>query len=155
MGKYTPMLKHNVLRQYRLRKRGYSLPALARAYSITGGESVIRKWLKRWDGTMLSLERKPGTGRKPILTPLEVQRHILRPIQKKNEKHQAVHCSNLEEPVEKAVGHSVSVRTIQRKAKEALGCKAQTTFARAELECILSSIIYIPTTVLFVGHLTL
>jgi transposase len=135
MTKYTPAFKDEVLREYCPGMRGHSFRALARRFKIRGGKSVVQCWYSRWKGTPQSLARKRGSGGRYVLTPDEVQRHILRPLEKRNQKHKAMHYTELKESVESAVGHSVSVRTIQRRAKEELGCKAKPTISRTELEC--------------------
>lgn len=134
MVKYTPAFKDRVLREYCVGNRDSSFRALARRFKIKGGMSVIQRWYRRWKGTPLSLGRKKGSGGKRVLTSNEVQRYILRPIERKNKKHQAVHYPELKEPLERAVGHSVSLRTIQRRGKEEASIHGQSTIARTDLE---------------------
>ena len=135
MVKYTPSFKDRVLREYRARDRNYSFRALALRFNIKGGMAVIQRWYQRWNGTPQSLERKKGSGGKCVLTSRDVQRYILKPIEKKNKKHQAVHYSELKESIEQAVGHPVSLRTIQRRGKEEAGIHDQSTIARTHMEC--------------------
>ncbi len=134
MVKYPPAFKDEVLREYRPGVRGYSFRALARRFKIHGGMSVVQRWYSRWKGSPQSLVRKKGSGGHPVLTAAQARRCILKPIEAKNKKHQAVHYTELKESVEAAVGHSVSVRTIQRRGKEELECKAKPTIARTRQE---------------------
>jgi len=134
MVKYTSAFKDRVLRQYCVGVRGHTFADLARVNGIKGGESVVRKWYHRWKGNALSLQRKAVSGRPRVLTPSQVVRYILRPIESRNQKHQPVHYTELKGPVEKAVGHSVSVRTIQRRGKEETGCRIQSTIPRTPQE---------------------
>lgn len=135
MVKYTPAFKDEVLREYSPGVRGHSFRALARRFKIHGGMSVVQRWYSRWKGSPQSLARKVGSGGHPVLTREQVRRYILRPIEAKNKKHQAVHYSELKESVESSVGHSVSSRTIRRRGKEEMGCEAKSTVARTEREC--------------------
>jgi len=134
MVKYTSTFKDEVLREYCPDIRGHSFRCLARRFGIKGGASTLSRWYHRWNGNPLSLRRKSGSGRKFLLTPLQVQRYILRPIERKNKKHQAVQYGQLQESLQQQVGHAVSVRTIRRYGKETAGCHGKTTIARTPME---------------------
>jgi transposase-like protein len=134
MVKYTPLFKDQVLREYCPGNRGQSFRFLARRFGIKGGESVVRTWYHRWKGNPQSLERKPGSGGRYVLTPKEVEHYILRPLERRNQKHQPVHYTELKGPVERAVGHPVSVRAIQRRGKEEAGCRSHSTVPRTVQE---------------------
>jgi len=134
MVKYTTTFKDHVLREYCPGNRGHSFGALARRFGITGCESVVRTWYHRWKGSPQSLARKPGSGGRYVLTSNQVERYILRPIERRNQQHQPVHYTQLKESVQTAVGHSVSLRTIQRRGKEMVGCRVQSTIPRTPQE---------------------
>ena len=71
-----------------------------------------------------------------MLTPAQVARLIVKPIRRCNRNHVAVEYPELKERVEQEVGHSVSVRTIQRYGREEGKVQDQTTIARAPMERI-------------------
>jgi len=130
MVKYTPAFQDRVLRQYCAGVRGHSFADLARHHGIKGGASLVHKWYSSWKGNAQSLLRKSGSGRPRVLTCPQVVRYILRPIESRNQKHQPVHYTELKGPVEAAVGHSVSLRTIQRRGKETAGVRSRSTIPR-------------------------
>ena len=135
MTKYTSSFKHQVLKEYCAGDRRHSFRALARRFGIPGGKSVISAWFRHWDGTPHSLERRAGSGRRARLTPAQVERYIVKPIRRCNQNHVAVEYHELKEAVEDEVGHSVSVRTIQRRGKEVGGIHGQSTIPKTPQEC--------------------
>jgi len=135
MTKYPPSLKHSILLEYRAGDRTRSFRALARLYKIKGGESVVRNWYYRWKSTPESLERKPGSGGHAVLTPALVDKYIRKPVEKARDQHKAIEYRVLKEPLEKAVGHPMSLRTIQYYGKETVGILYQTTIPRTPQEC--------------------
>ena len=136
MVKFRPTFKHDILKQYTAGDRHHSFRALARRYSIPGGKSVIESWFHQWNGSPHSLERRRGTGRRALLTPKQVERLLVKPIRRCNRNHLAVEYPELREAVEHEVGHSVSLRTIQRYGKEKGGIHDQSTIPRTPEECM-------------------
>jgi len=134
MVKDTPAFKHRILKEYCAGNRCSSFRSLARRFGISGGESVVRSWFRHWDGTPSSLKRKAGSGRRATLTPTQVERYIVKPIRRCNKNHVAVEYHDLQEVVEQKAGHSVSVRTIQRRGKEGSGIQFHSTIPRTPQE---------------------
>ena len=143
MTKYTSHFKHNILTEYRRGNRKHSFSALAVAYGIKGGKQAIHYWHKQWDGTPESLERKWGGGRAPLLTPAQVQKHIITPIRKRNKKHMAISYPEMIESVEHHVGKKISLRSLQRYGKEQGGVREKSTIPSTLDGCILIYIILI------------
>lgn len=114
MPLYTPEFKQHVLTHYQPGVAGCGFHTLAVRFAVPGGASTVRGWHNRWDGTVLSLHRKPGSGRKPILTPLQIQRHIVEPIRRSNRQHKAVHYQPIRARLIAATGKKPSERTIRR-----------------------------------------
>jgi transposase-like protein len=134
MGKYTPAFKDRVLREYCAGDRRHSFRALARSYNIRGGPSVIHGWYQRWKGNPESLKRKPGSGGQRALTRSQVHQYICVPVERAYKKHVAVDYRKLKDPIEEAVGHPVSLRTIQQYGKEEADVVNKTTIPRTSNE---------------------
>jgi transposase len=134
MVTYTPHFKHSVLRQYAVGIRGHSYRDLAYRYDIQGGPSLIRKWYQHWDGSRQSLERTPGSGRRVLLTPQQVQQYIVRPIRRKNQDHIAISYPELKDNIEQKIGHSISVRTVRRHGRDEGHITSHSTVPRTEQE---------------------
>jgi transposase len=113
MPLYTPDFKQHVLEHYRAGVTGSGFAALATRFAVPGGASTVRGWHARWDGSVTSLQRQRGSGRKPILTEGEVQRHIVQPIRRSNRQHKAVHYAPLRARLIAATGKQPSLRTVQ------------------------------------------
>ena len=78
MPLYTPDFKQHVLQHYQACVVSSGFAALATRFAIRGGARTVHRWYHRWDGSMASLQRRPGGGRPRILSQQEVQRHIVR-----------------------------------------------------------------------------
>ena len=138
MTKFTPRFKQEVLRQYVAGDHGHSFDALARRFHIPGGRRAVSSWHRQWNGTPLSLERKPGSGRRALLTPTQVARLIVKPIRRCNRNHVAVEYPQLLESVEQELGHPVSLRTLQRYGREEGKVHCESTIPRTPEERVTS-----------------
>jgi transposase len=126
--------KHHILLEYTPHDASRGFAALARRHAVKGGADVVRRWHQRWDKTSASLQRKPGSGKAPILNPRQVQQHVQRPIRAANRAHKAVHYSTLLPSVQEKTGTELSLRTLQRYGKEELGAKQKHTKKRTSTE---------------------
>lgn len=122
--------KHHILLEYAPRDTTRSFAALARRHAIAGGAGVVRHWHDRWDGTPVSLQRKEGTGRVPLLSRAEVSRHVRAPILTANRAHRAISYTDLLPEVQRKTGKQLSLRTLQRTGKEELGARSKHTKKR-------------------------
>jgi hypothetical protein len=86
MGKYSPVFKHNILTQYTPHQRGNGFKSLAIRFNIIGGQSTLKRWYDRWDGTVHSLERTNGSGRTTIMNKIDMNKYISTPIKQKKSK---------------------------------------------------------------------
>jgi hypothetical protein len=132
---FTPELKHHILTQYQANTRGCGFAALAHRYSVKGGDATLRYWYRRWDGTPVSLQRKPVSGRPRALTRTEVARYIRIPIRRSNRAHVAVHYNQLQESVQAATAKTVSIRSIRRYGRQELRARVKRTKKRTSQEC--------------------
>lgn len=133
--------KHHILLEYAPRDTTRSFVALSRRHAIKGGADVVRHWHDRWDGTPASLKRKAGTGAERILSRAEVSRHIRAPILAANRAHRAISYPDLLPEVQRKTGKQLSLPTLRRYGKEALGVKSKHTKKRTadESECTATS----------------
>jgi transposase len=142
MPTYSSDLKHHILSQYRPYSPHHSFHALA--LSVGGGlsASTISDWYSRWDGTPQSLERKAGSGRPRIMTRAQMAQQILPRVRSANRRHEAVHYTTIKPAVERAIGKSISLRTIQRYGKKILHIKDKKTKKRTAVERRYSLMVY-------------
>ena len=134
MPQLTPKQKHDILTIYSSNNNTHSFESLAHQYNIKGGKNVVWRWYREWDGTPQSLERKVGSGRPTILTPLQVNDHIRMPIRNKNRSYKPIHYPQLHSSIQQKTGKEVSLRTIQRYGKEKLDVKQKRTKKRTAQE---------------------
>lgn len=120
MKHLTPQHKHSILLQYQPHSRDHSFAALAARHGVAGGWQVIQKWHDRWNGTAVSLEEQPHSGRPRTLSRAEVQQYIAPPILAKNCSAQRVHYPDIHAVVEEKSGKHMSLRTLQRYGKQDL-----------------------------------
>lgn len=135
MKHFTPGQKHEILLEYSPRTISHNFAALARRHAVPGGGRTIQNWFARWDGTAASLRRKVGTGKQPVLTPTEVQRHIIAPVRRSNRCARQVRYTKVAEGVRQRTGKTVSDRTVQRIGKEQLGARMVRGKKRTADEC--------------------
>jgi hypothetical protein len=90
----------------------------------------VRHWHDRWDGTPISLKRKAGTGKAPLLSRAEVSRHVRAPILAANRAHRAISYPDLLPEVQRKTGKQIALRTLRDYGKEALGVKSKHTKKR-------------------------
>ena len=135
MSELTPALKHHILMQYLPHSHENSFSALAARYNVKGGRRTIQRWLARWDGTPSSLEHKRGAGRPRLLSAAEVNENIRAPILERNRSHQAMHYTDLVDPIRERTGKNVALRTIQRYGEKILRARDKTTRTCTENEC--------------------
>lgn len=122
--------KHHILLEYAPRDTTRSFVALARRHAINGGADVVRHWHDRWDGTPVSLERKAGTGKAPLLSRAEVSRHVRAPILAANRAHRSISYPDLLPEVQRKTGKPVALRTLQQYGKEQLQARSKHTKKR-------------------------
>jgi hypothetical protein len=120
---YTSQHKHTILTHYRAGVRGAGFAALARRFAVQGGDAVILRWYRQWDGTPQSLETKQRSGRRRVLSKREVQQHVRAPILRANRAHKAVHYPALLQSVRQKTGKQIALRTLQDYGKKELGAK--------------------------------
>jgi transposase len=130
-----PELKHFILTKYQHNRRGYGFDALAQQYGIAGGGRTVKDWYDRWDGTVDSLKRKPGSGRPRLLSEKEVHQYITAPIRKKNRKFEPVHYRDVLRPLRDKTGKSPSLPTVRRYGKENASINSKRTSKKTEWEC--------------------
>jgi len=68
------------------------------------------------------------------LTPKQVERLIVKPIRRCNRNHVAVEYHELKDSVEQEVGHSVSLRTVQRYGLKEEKIHDESTIPRTDVE---------------------
>ena len=127
-------VKHHILLEYAPHDTSRSLAALAARHAVKGGERTLRNWLRRWNGSAASLERKAGSGKARALSRAEVSHHIRAPILAANRAHRAIHYSDLLPRVRAATGAEVSLRTVQRYGEAELGAKQHKGIKRTAEE---------------------
>lgn len=119
MPLYTSDFKQHVLNHYQAGVAGAGFAAIAVRFDVRGGASTVRGWHSRWDGSIASLQRQAGSGRRPILTQQQVQRHIIQPIRRSNRQHKAVHYAPIRAELIAATHKQPSLRTVQRYGHDA------------------------------------
>lgn len=130
MPHFSAEAKHHILLEYRADDASRSFAALARRHGVKGGHETVRQWWLRWDGAPTSLERKAGTGKKPLLSTVEVKRHVATPIRNANRAHRSISYTSLLPQVRAATGKQLSLRTLQDYGKKELGGRQATTRKR-------------------------
>jgi transposase len=133
MPLYTPDFKQHVLEHYRAGVAGSGFAALAARFAVPGGASTVRGWHSHWDGSVSSLQRRPGGGRPRILSEQQVQRHIVEPIRRRNRQHKAVHYQPIRAQLIAATGKQPSARTVRRYGHDE-AVKQQRTIKRTVRE---------------------
>lgn len=91
MPKFSAEQKQLILSQYSAHDRTRSYRALARQYGISKDGRSVKRWMKRWDGTIASLRQQTGAGRPRILTLLQAHNHITQPVTAANESTPPTH----------------------------------------------------------------
>ena len=134
MPQLTPKQKHNILRLYLSNDHRYTKKSLSQQYNIKGGDKTISRWLQQWDGTPESLERREGSGRPTLLTPIEVRDTIQIPIRNKNRSAQPIHYSELLPSVIQKTSKNISYRTLRRIGHDQLGARQKRTNKRTAVE---------------------
>lgn len=132
MPHYSADFKHKVLQQYQAGQRGSGFRALAVRFAIEGGKSTVADWHSRWDGTVQSLRRTAGSGRKPILSEAQRQRFIVEPVRRSNRLHKPVHYASLRGALIAATRKQPSLRTVQRYGHNAAVKQQRTKKRTAE-----------------------
>jgi len=126
--------KHHILLEYSPHDTTRSFTALAARHAVKGGERVVRRWHRRWDGSPASLQERPRSGRPRALSRAQVQRHIATPIRHANRAHRAIHYTDLLPRVRAATGAEVSLRTVQHYGEKELGAKKHKGIKRTAEE---------------------
>ncbi len=134
MSHLPAIVKHHILLEYRPDHDTHSFHALALRHGIAGGGRTVQRWHERWTGDAASLERKEGTGSAPILTRVEVSRHVRAPILAANRAHRAIHYTDLLPSVQQKTGKEVALRTLQRYGHDELDARNKSTKKRTAAE---------------------
>lgn len=134
MKQLTAQQKHDILVHCDARRPGQSEADVARLHGVSAGRTTVWAWRQRWDHTPQSLERHEGSGGTPILTPLEVSRHVRAPILAANRAHRAISYTKLLPEVRRKTRKVISLRTLQRTGKEQLGVKFKHRIKRTQEE---------------------
>lgn len=134
MSVFTPQLKHHILTQYQPHSSDRSFAALARLYGVRGGESTIRKWHRKWDGSVASLQRRVGSGRPRVLSTTQVHHYIRMPIRNKRRQHRAVHYPDLLPSLQQKTGRQISLRLLQLYGRRDAGVKMIHSNMKSEHE---------------------
>lgn len=135
MKNFSPEVKNAILLEYIPRSSTHSFAALADRHGVLGGESTIRGWFNRWNGTMQSLRPRSKSGRPSILTPNEVEEHIRAPLEAKNKAHEPVHYTDVARDLRRKIRRPISLRTVQRIGKATLKATHKRTRRVMEDEC--------------------
>jgi len=81
--------------EYRAGDVSRSFAALARRHGVKGGKKTVQRWYQQWNGSAGSLQRKAGTGKRPLLSTEQVKRHIATPIRHANRAHRSISYASL------------------------------------------------------------
>lgn len=135
MVKFPPYLKHHILTHYQPYSSDNSFASLATRYGVKGGARTIHRWHDVWNGTIQSLERKRGSGRKRVLSKRQVHQYIRMPIQNKRRHHLPVHCPELHSNLEQKTGIQISSRSIRRYSQRDVGARLIPTNKKTAHEC--------------------
>jgi transposase len=130
MPQLTANQKHDILMIYESKDTHKSFESLAHQYNIKGGNRVIQRWYRQWDGTAASLERKSGSGRPKLLSSTEVEQCIHLPIRNKNRGHTPVHYPQIQDAIKQKTGKQISLRTIQHYGRTEVGVRQKRTVKR-------------------------
>jgi transposase len=130
MNGFTPELKHHILTQYRPFDHSRSFAALSERYAVKRGRQAVQRWHEKWNGTVASLRRKPGSGRPRTLSSREVNNYIRTPIRNKRRAHAAVHYRDLLPALQQKTGRRISLRTLQRYGKQEVQAKQKRSKKR-------------------------
>ena len=135
MKQLTAEQKHSILTHLQSCCEGVTAEAIAAAHGVKGGSSTLRKWVKKWDGTVQSLQRKEVAGRPRALSRAEISRHIRAPILAANRSNRAIHYPSIHQAVQRKTGKRVSIQTVRRYGKQEAGVKQKRTRKRTASEC--------------------
>jgi hypothetical protein len=130
MSHLSAEAKHHILLEYAPRSATQSFAALAARHTISGGARTVQRWHERWDGTPVSLQRKEGTGKAPLLNRAEVSRHVRAPILAANRAHRTISYPQLLPEVRRKTGKQIALRTLRDYGKQQLGASQRRTKKR-------------------------
>jgi transposase len=130
---YDASFKQRVLQQYRAGRLGCGFKALANRFKVRSWNS-IKEWHQVWDGTIESLQRKPGQGRKRILTHKESEKHIKRFVEEKNRVGKAVGYGDVIAEVKRRTGKEVSATTVKRIGRDECKLSEKKTARKLAIE---------------------
>lgn len=112
--------KHRILLQYDPDIPGHSFADLAVKYHVKSGGRTVKNWYDQWDGTPQSLERKPGSGRKSMLTNAQKKKYIRDFVAARHRAGEHVSWADVQK--------NVYVHTKQRLSVHAVGEIGRTEF---------------------------
>lgn len=134
MTKFTAEQKQLILSQYSAHDHSRSYRSLAHQYGISKDGRTVRRWMKRWDGTIESLKQRKGAGRPRILTPLQAHNHITQPVTAANRRHQPIHYRSIHTRLQHSLNKSMSLRSVQRYGRSMCKIKDKTVIPRESSE---------------------
>jgi transposase len=146
---YDPSFKQRVLEWYEEQDPKPSWRAVAEHWRVKS-ENSVRQWYADWDGTVESLARKHGGGRKRKLTEEESKAHIKDFVIEKNREGKAVCYADAQKRVKEETGKDVSVRTVRRYGLKDHGLTYKWTTRKLKIEGSSAFLTPIP-----LAHLTL
>lgn len=135
MKQLTPEQKHSILLEYSPHSHTHSFSPLSLRHGVMGGGEVIRRWYKRWNHTIASLQPRKKSGRPRILSKEQVVQHILTPIRLANRSHRSIHYTQLIDNVRESTGTNVSIQTMRRYGKKEGGGRMKRGTKRTVDEC--------------------
>ena len=133
--RHSADFKEHVLLEYHANTRGSGYAALAKRFRLADPK-IIRYWMKKYDGTTESLEKKTKPNRKRKLTEEESEKHVHQFVIKRNRAHKHVDYDDVQEEVKKRTGKEVAVRTLRRYGYEDYGITEKQTTRKLVSECI-------------------
>lgn len=130
---YDAPFKQRVLEEYKPGVRGCGFEALAARFKVKNAQS-ISDWHRVWDGSVESLERKKGSGRKRKLTDKESKAHIKDFVDNANREGKVVTYADVHTEVKEKTGKDVSLSTVRRIGRKDHGLSFKSTTRKYDIE---------------------
>jgi transposase len=125
--KFSAEQRHHILTAYTPNSRNNSLRALSIQYGLAADGRTIKRWLKRWDGTVASLQDRKSSGRPRLLTPTLVHNHIRQPIIASNRSHVRVSYTDIHNRIRERNPVQISLRSVRRYGQVVVGARQLRT----------------------------
>jgi len=123
MKQLSAAVKHSILTHYTSPHNRDTLSRILLLHDVSVSKRAVEKWLRRWNGTEQSLEKRARSGRPRVLSKTQVIRHVLAPIRNANRAGRVVRYTKLLPQVRAATHSSVSVQTLRRYGRKEGGAK--------------------------------